>query len=927
MRFFPSHTLAVTLAILLAGCGGKSEVQHLDKAREALQRHDLRTAEIELKSVLQSQAGNVQARLLLAQTMQNKDYWEESEKELRKAQEHGASAEQTLPMLARALVKLGKNKELVDMKLPASGLGSAAVASIEAYRALAYLGLRQPNEALRTITEAERTLQGVGGADAYSGDLQLAKAYLAVYNSQTAEAQSILDAALQRDKNFTEALSLKADLLHMQGKLLESEKIYTDIIAQRPGTIMAYLAIIDSRMRARDLENAEKTMRLAEQANPKLLLVKYARAKLELLKGNPKQANEVLQQILKSAPNHFPSLLMDAEVSYDLGNYEQSLKSANKVLAQKPDHLQSARLVALNKLRMGDAQDAIAVLTPVLKANADNAGLLAVLGEAYLQTKQFSTALQYLDRAAAIQPQDTVIKENRARALLAMGREDQAVRELEQAASMNAKDTRAEHALVTLYLGRKNYDKVLAAVAAMEKKQPNNPAIYNIRGLAYVGKNDRASARKAFEKALATRPDFFPAAANLARLDMADKKPDDARKRYEGILKVNEKNVQAMTALAALADANKREQEAVDWLEKAAKADPASLGPRAALVRYYMNKKAPQKALTIANAMVSANPGNPQALIMLGAAQMATGDQTGALSNFSKAASIPPLSADNHLALAGAQIQAKKYEDARWTLRKVLEIQPGHLGGLDAMLSLEIADKKPEAALRMARQIQQLYPGNPVGYDREGDILASNKRYPEAIQAYRKALDAGAPTASLIKYLGSITASGDRQGAEKALQSWLAKHPKDGGARRYAAEFYTGAERIPEAIAQYEAIRGFDASDVSVLNNLAVLYQRAKDSRALATAEQAFKLAPEHPGVMDTLGWILVERGDYPRALTLLGSARAKAPKVGTIHYHYAVALARSGNKPEARKQLDQLLASDLKFPELQEAKALRPTL
>lgn len=927
MRYSAPRTLAFSLALLLAGCGGKSPEQHLDNAQQALQRHDLKTAEIELKSVLQNEAGNVQARLLLAQTMQNKDYWDESEKELRKAQEHGASPEQVLPMLARTLVKLGKNQEVVDIKIPASGMGSAAVATIEAYRAMAYLGLRKPEEALRTITEGERTLQSVGGQDAYSGDLQLAKAYLAVYNSRTAEAEAILDAAIKRDQHFTEALSLKADLLHMQDKFLEAEKIYKDIIAQRPSTIMAYLAIVDSRMRAKDLDGAEKTMKLAEQANPKLLLVKYARAKLELLKGNPKKANEVLQQILKAAPNHLPSLLMDAEVSYDLGHFEQSLNSAGKVLAQKPDHLPSARLVALNKLRMGDAKAAIDTLTPMLKSNPDNAGLLAVLGEAHLQAKQFNTALQYLDRAAALQPKDTVIKENRARALLASGKEDQAVRELEEAAAMNTNNTRAEHALVNLYLGRKNYDKVLQAVAAMEKKQPTNPANHNIRGLAYLGKGDRPSARKAFEQALVVNPAFFPAAANLARLDLLDKRPDAARKRYEDILKVDEKHVQALMALAALADANKQEEEAVSWLEKAAKADAKALVPRAALVRYYLSRKNPQKALSMANSMVSANPGNPEALIMLGAAQMAAGDQNSALSNFGKAAGIPPLTADHQLALAGAQIQAKKYEDARWTLRKALELQPGHLGALDALLSLELADKKPEAALRVAQSMQQLHPNNPVGHDREGDILASLKRYPESLRAYRKGLELGAPTASLIKYLGTMTASGDHKGAEQALVAWIAKHPKDGGARRYAAELYTRGNRIQEAIAQYEAIRGFEPNDVSVTNNLAVLYQQTQDKRALATAEQAFKLAPEHPGVMDTLGWILVEREEYPRALNLLGAAKAKAPMVGTIQYHYAVALARSGNPAEARKQLDQLLASEAKFPELQEAKALRQRL
>jgi Tfp pilus assembly protein PilF len=47
---------------------------------------------------------------------------------------------------------------------------------------------------------------------------------------------------------------------------------------------------------------------------------------------------------------------------------------------------------------------------------------------------------------------------------------------------------------------------------------------------------DSAGARKSFESALAINPAYFPAAERLARLDLADKKPDDAKKRMEAVL-------------------------------------------------------------------------------------------------------------------------------------------------------------------------------------------------------------------------------------------------------------------------------------------------------------------------------------------------------------------------------------------------------
>jgi Flp pilus assembly protein TadD len=62
--------------------------------------------------------------------------------------------------------------------------------------------------------------------------------------------------------------------------------------------------------------------------------------------------------------------------------------------------------------------------------------------------------------------------------------------------------------------------------------------------------------------------------------------------------------------------------------------------------------------------------------------------------------------------------------------------------------------------------------------------------------------------------------------------------------------------------------------------------------------------------VIDTLGWLLVEQGKLERALPLLKQAAALAPANREIHYHYGVALAKSGDKRSARRQLEPLLAA-----------------
>ena len=363
------------------------------------------------------------------------------------------------------------------------------------------------------------------------------------------------------------------------------------------------------------------------------------------------------------------------------------------------------------------------------------------------------------------------------------------------------------------------------------------------------------------------------------------------------------------------------------WLEKAAKADPKSIQAQRALVRAYLSDKEKAKALAQATLAANANPESPDALNLLGAAQTATGDMNAATDTFARIVQKIPESPDAYLHLALSQITNKQLDTARATLKKAIRLKPDYLPPLDALLRLELMDNKPDAALKVAQAIQVAQPKSPLGFEREADIYMTQNNLPQAAKLYEVALGKGGSGATAIKLQRALRLAGDVNKADKQLANWMSMHPKDGAMRAYSAELDMIKGRNRDAIAQYQEILKFAPDSVVVLNNLASLYQKEKDSRAAATAEQAFNLEPENPAVQDTLGWILVEQGQLPRALELLRKAAAGAPELGSVRYHYGVALARSGNKKDARKELEAALGTKQKFPELEEAKALLKNL
>ena len=104
---------------------------------------------------------------------------------------------------------------------------------------------------------------------------------------------------------------------------------------------------------------------------------------------------------------------------------------------------------------------------------------------------------------------------------------------------------------------------------------------------------------------------------------------------------------------------------------------------------------------------------------------------------------------------------------------------------------------------------------------------------------------------------------------------------------------------------------------------MAWLVQKTDPKRALELAEKAHTLKPSDAGITDTLGWVLVQQSATARGLELLQEAHQLAPRSPTIHYHYAVALAKSGQQEKARRELERLLESAQGFAQEAEARSL----
>ncbi len=138
------------------------------------------------------------------------------------------------------------------------------------------------------------------------------------------------------------------------------------------------------------------------------------------------------------------------------------------------------------------------------------------------------------------------------------------------------------------------------------------------------------------------------------------------------------------------------------------------------------------------------------------------------------------------------------------------------------------------------------------------------------------------------------------------------------------SEIAIAQNKLDDAERYLQAILKQKPHDAVALNNLAWVYQQmGKDDQAQNMARQAYVLSPS-PQTADTLGWILVSTGKAQAAVPLLRQATGDTTTADPrIVYHYAVALKDIGNKDEAKKNLEAVVANKANFKEKVEAQKL----
>jgi putative PEP-CTERM system TPR-repeat lipoprotein len=919
--FARTLTAGATVLLLstLWGCNlFVSDASRLERAIQLKSQGDFNAASIELRKLVERDAGHARAWFLLGETSLYTGLPIAAEGQLRRALELGIPRSEVMVPLGKALIEQAQFERTLQELGPAEVQDPNARVEVLKLRGDAYLGLAR-------YADAERAYLEVLAVHTGSLDARVGMARVAQQKGDLEAAEKYVADVLGRDPGYAAGWLARGFLdlqLRRYGGAEEAfSRALSAATASGADEFAAIHGLAESQWHQGKTDEAlTSTQRLLDLA-PHHPQPKYLRAAIAYGAADYSTAKDYLQQTLRVAPGHQPAALLLGATHYAQGELEQAYMYLNSALTTAPSSVSTRKLLAATRLRQQRPKDAVSALAPIA-ADTGDSSVLALMGEANLQAGDRAAGLLYFERALAANPGDRPLKMQLATAYVTTGNFEHAIDLLTQMPETEAGASGRDLLLVLAYLRKGEGRIALQQARDFAVRRPADPAAHSLLGSVYMTLGEKDNARAHFEKALQLRPDNSAVLIHLGRLALLEGKQDEARSRFERVVTLRSNNTEAMLALAHLAASSNDKAGVEQWLLRANETDPQAVEPALLLIRQSLESGQRDRARNVARGLVTAKPSDAAAQNALGIVHSADGAFEQAVISFRKAVAAVPDSANYTYNLARAELAVQRRAEAKRLLKRALELQPGHRGALATVAALEMQDGEAKQALGRVRALQEDKHTAAAGLMLEGDLRMLQREFDEAANAYDAALKR-APSRLLALRSYEARKRAGLPNPAKPLDQWLTKNPGDVSARLVIALDFQQQGKLDQAASEYEQILTKRPDDPLALNNLAWVYSALKDSRAIPTAERAHALEPNNGAITDTLGWLLVQKGEVERGRGLLEKAVQQAPDIPDIRYHLAVALARAGAREEARKTLIALLGSGQDFGDASDARRL----
>ncbi len=732
----------------------------------------------------------------------------------------------------------------------------------------------------------------------------------------------------------------RAQKLEQQGKLREALRLYQDVLARLPRSdnhqiSQLYVRIGECLWRLGRANEAFTAFQQAMEIDGSNLLAHIKVGTMYLAGGAPANAREQANYVLRRMDSNADAWALLGAASAANGEDGMAKWAYTRVLAAEPARVSVAVALAEVYDREGEMDLAQNILRNSAKAEPASAMPLLALGR--LQEEQGDSAGAEQSYRAAVAREDTAETNLRLAQFLQRGtRIAEAEQVLRHVDSMRPAQPTAVPDF-ELISGRapvalNRYETALqAATSSQEKhkgKADETKASIAARmieaDLESVGQETGVSAVPGHEKSLAVARahhdleqyrhelDRGTVAVLETEIALAENDPLAANHHADDAVKLAPQSAAAHYVCGAARLRNGDATGARAEWESAVEQDSSFVPARLALASQSLQMGDAMGSENYVIPVVRDEPANIEALTIFARALAMRKHYQEAEQIAHRAVAVDPKSAAPHLLLGELALTQDHPGEALTEYERAVLLEPHSQRALDALIGLYRRADVTKPMLQRLEDVALQEPTSPTLLEIAGRLYAEHRWYDDASRCLAKALELDPHRTTAATALAQVQAATGQLSAATSS----AMRTDNSAASLLAGVQAQDRNDLAAAIQRYQdSVKRGDRTGIAA-NNLAWLYAKTGQlDRALELAQNAHNLSPRDPAILDTLGFVYLQRREYSQAVEQLELAAhlASAPDdkgehdgqlLAQIREHLAEAYRRAGQPQAAQLQL-----------------------
>ncbi len=711
-----------------------------------------------------------------------------------------------------------------------------------------------------------------------------------------------------------------------RGKYAEARIQYSKALQLDPRLGDAYyeLGLADSALQS--WGDALAAFQQAYELEPQRLDVGLQLAHLYVAASQFGPAKEIADSLLQRNPTSADAHLLLGDIFVRQQNPEEALRAFTKVAELAPKDPSSCERVALVEASMHRYSDAEADLRKAIAVDPSFVEAYVNLSILYRFQQQPEQAEQALQQARDRNPDAVPLYIAEADLEYSRDKKDAGESTLQLLRNHMKTSAEASLAIGDFYAQHGSMERALAEFQSGLAVDAKNIDLENHSVEAYLASKRLSEASALNQAVLKQKPKDTLARVQSARIMLAGGRLNEAVAALRHQVRDSPDLPQAhyFLGLAYLQQGNM--EEAKSEFQETLRVSPQTIAAIEELTKLQLAENNFREAKDSALRGVQVSPGDPAIRILLGIALLRSGDSNAAREQFGLSEQLVPNDPTPHLRLAGVYHVQKNWSAENHELETALSLSPQSTEALSALADFLVSRNQRPIAIARVEKTLASYPTDANLHVILGALLAGSERSEQAKAEFERAIELDPKL--ITAYLRLAKLEQERGNVDVALAGYekaLSLQPNLAPLLTLVGNLYLEDKvQLDRARKYYERAVALDANFAPAVANLA--YVQAKQGAdlnvALSLAQKAKQLSPDTDAITDILGWVEYLRGNRGGTLPMFKQCVQKDPERAVYRYHLAMALLATGEKREAKSELEAALRLKLSSDDAQQARA-----